>query len=255
VLAPFAGYLAGPFGIVAGAPQLRKALSLAPPRDSSKGETVLAYSHDVAIPIARMSTAVIAPDGRSAIVRSADHTLVQVDLASGRALRQLAGALAPSERHALVWSPDGRYLALRSNGAEVPIPNTRYTSHQSRVRLYALPDLTLAGEFSNTEGPCFDVYAREPMLFSSDSNSLWLVCGQYYAPKREDQMAIRLDVPAMQVQDIRRYGAAEVSGRIEGLERIGDSVWAWQFASVTIPFRIRDLTHDREIAKVSYSGM
>jgi len=166
-------------------------------------------------------------------------------------LRQLAGPLAPSERHALVWSPDGRYLALRSNGAEMPIPNTRYTAHQSRVRLYALPDLRLAGEWSNTEGPCFDVYAREPMLFSADSNSLWLVCGQYYAPKPEDQMAIRLDVPAMQVQDIRRYGAADVSGRIEGLERIGDSIWAWQFASVTIPFRIRDLTHDREIAKVS----
>jgi hypothetical protein len=249
-LAPFAGYLAGPRGLVAGAPELSKALSLAPRHDSSQGENVLVYSHDVAIPVARIPAAVIAPDGRSAIVRSIDHTLMQVDLATGRALRQLAGALAPLERHAIVWSPDGRYLALRSNGAEVPIPNAHYTRHQSRVRLYALPEMTLAGEFSNSEDTCFDVYAREPMLFSSDSKSLWLVCGQYNAPKPDDLMAIRLDVPAMQVRDIRRFGEGAASDKVGGLERIGDSVWAWQFPYGGKPFRISDLTHERDIVTV-----
>jgi hypothetical protein len=251
-LAPFAGYLAGPRGFVVGAPALRKAISLAPWHDSSKGESVLVYSHDVAIPVARIPAAVIAPDGQRAIVRSVDHTLMQVDLATGRASRQLADALAPLERHAIVWSPDGRYLALRSNGAEVPIPNTHYTRHQSRVRLYALPEMALAGEFSNSEDTCFDVYAREPMLFSSDSKSLWLVCGQYNAPKPDDLIAIRLDVPAMQVRDIdiRRYGEGAASDKVGGLERIGDSVWAWQFPYGGMPFRIRDLTHDREIVTV-----
>jgi hypothetical protein len=250
VLAPFVGYLAGPRGIVAGVPELRRAISLAPSQDSSQGESVLAYSRDIAIPIARMPAAVIAPDGQSAIVRTIDHTLVQVDLATGRSVRQLAGALAPLERHSIVWSPDGRYLALRSNGAELPIPNTHYTRHQSRVRLYALPDLTLAGEFSNSEGACFDVFAREPMLFSHDSRSLWLVCGQYTAPKPDDVMAIRLDVPAMRVRDVRRYGGGAESGGIGGLERIGDSVWAWQSGSGGTPFRIGDLTHEREIVTV-----
>jgi hypothetical protein len=133
VLAPFVGYLAGPRGIVAGVPELRRAISLAPSQDSLLGETVLAYSHDVAIPVARIPAAVMAPDGQSAIIRTIDHTLVQVDLATGRSIRQLAGALAPLERHSIVWSTDGRYLALRSNGAELPIPNTHYTRHQSRV--------------------------------------------------------------------------------------------------------------------------
>jgi hypothetical protein len=250
LLAPFAGYLAGPRGLVAGAPQLRRAMSLAPSHDRSQGETVLAYSHDVALPLARMPAALISPDGQSAIVRAVDHTLVQVDLATGRGIRQLAAALAPLERYALVWSPDGHYLALRSNGAEVPIPNTFYTRHQSRVRLYALPDLTPAGEFSNSEGACFDVFAREPMLFSPDSKSLWLVCGQYTAPKPDDPMAIRLDVPAMQALDIRRYGESAESGETRGLERIGDSVWAWQFPHGGAPFRIRDLTHARDIVTV-----
>jgi hypothetical protein len=250
LLAPFVGYLAGPRGLVAGAPELRKAVSLAPSQDRSQGETVLAYSHDVALPLARIPAPAISPDGQSAIVRAADHTLMQVDLATGRGMRQLAGPLAPLDRHALAWSPDGRTLALRSNGAEVPIPNTRYTHHQSRLRLYALPDLTPAGEFSNSEGACFDVFAREPMLFSPDSKSLWLVCGQYTAPKPDDPMAIRLDVPAMQVLELRRYGEGAESGEIRGLERIGDSVWAWQFPHDGPPFRIRDLTYARDIVTV-----
>jgi hypothetical protein len=251
VLAPFAGYLAGPRGLVAGAPELRKAVSIAPSQDRSQGETVLTYSHDVAIPLARIPAAVISPDGQSAIVRAADHTLMQVDLATGHRMRQLAGALAPSESHFLAWSPDGRTLALRSDGTEVPIPNTHYKRHQSRVRLYALPDLTPAGEFSNSEGECFDAHAREPMLFAPDSKSLWLVCGQYYtAPKPDDPMAIRLDVPAMQALDIRRYGEGAESGQTRGLERIGDSVWAWQFPYGGKPFRVYDLTHARDIVTV-----
>lgn len=246
-LAPFFGYLAGPNGIVAGVPELRRAISLAPSQDSSQGETVLTYSHDIRIPVARMPVAVIASDGQNAIVRSVDHELVQVDLATGRNVRPLAGALAPSERHSIAWSPDGRYLALRSHGANLPIPNTRYTGHQGRVRLYALPDLTLVGEFSNSEGACFDSYAREPLLFSHDSKSLWLVCGQRTALTADDLMAIRLDVPAMQAPDIRRYGGGAESEEIGGLERIGDSVWAWQSGRNGKPFRVSDLTHGREI--------
>jgi hypothetical protein len=111
--------------------------------------------------------------------------------------------------------------------------------------------LTLAGEFSNSEGACFsDSNAREPMLFSNDGKSLWVVCGQYYTiPKPDDPMAIRLDVPTMQARDIRRYGQGTESGQAEALERIGDSVWAWQ-SSTGKPFRISDLTHEREIVTV-----
>jgi hypothetical protein len=250
VLAPFAGYLAGPRGLVAGAPELRRAISLAPSHDSSQGEMVLAYSHDVALLVAPMSLAVMAPDGQTAIVRTVDHSLMQVELSTGHAVRQLAGALAPLERYAVVWSPDGHYLALRREGDEVPIPNTHYTGHQSRVRLYALPDLRLVGEFSNSEGTCFDSFAREPMLFASDGKSLWLVCGPSTAPKADDPMAIHLDVPATQVHDIQRYGEGAEGGQIGGLERIGDRVWAWQFPYGGKPFRIRDLTEQRDIATV-----
>ncbi len=110
VLAPFAGYLAGPRGVIAGAPELRRVLSPAPSQDRSQGDMVLTYSHNIAIPVGRSPAVVIAPDGQTAILRAIDHKLMQVDLATGRGVRQLADTLAPSERHSIAWSPDGRYL-------------------------------------------------------------------------------------------------------------------------------------------------
>ena len=41
------------------------------------------------------------------------------------------------------------------------------------------------------------------------------------------------------------------NGRTGGLERIGDSVWAWQFGPRGEAFRLHDLTHDREIVTVA----
>lgn len=251
LLAPFAGYLAGPRGVIDGAPELRRALTSAPSQDRSQGETVLAYSHDVAIPVAPISATEIAPDGRSAIVRGADHAVVQVDLANGQVIRRLADPLAPLESYVIAWSPDGRYLALRSNGEKVSIPSTYYSRHQIRIRIYALPEMTLAGEFANSEGSCFDVYAGNPMIFSNDGNSLWLVCGQFYAPKPDDLMVIRIELPTMQVHDIRRYGPAAESGPIQGLERIGKSIWAWQFPADDKPFRVHDLIRERDVVTVA----
>jgi hypothetical protein len=250
VMVPFVDYLAGPRGLLAGVPKLVRAMSPAPSQDNSQGETVLTYSHDIANAVATMPVVAMAPDGQSAIVRTVDHNLMQIDLATGHAVRQLAGTLAPLERQTIVWSPDGRYLALRSDGAEVPIPNSHYTRHQSRVRLYTMSDLTLAGEFSNSEGECFDGYAREHMLFSRDGKSLWLVCRQFYSPNPDDPMAVRLDVPTMRLLDVRRYGDGAQSGGIEGLEQIGDSVWSSQFPHSGKPFRVYDLTHERDIVTV-----
>jgi hypothetical protein len=90
------------------------------------------------------------------------------------------------------------------------------------------------------------------MLFEPDGNSLWLVCRQYNAPTADDIMAIRLEVPSMKQLDVRHYGDAASSGPIHGLEHTGDGVWAWQFPNMTkLPFRIRDLTHDREVLKLT----
>jgi hypothetical protein len=53
------------------------------------------------------------------------------------------------------------------------------------------------------------------------------------------------------VGDIRRFGEAAESGAVEGLERIGERVWAWQFPSGgKAPFRIFDLTDEREIVRL-----
>ncbi len=248
ILAPFAGYLAGPQGVRAGAPAFRKALTVAPDKDTSTDDAVLTYSHNIELALARYAAIAIAPDSHTVIVRSAEHKLTRIDLATGRAIAPIADALAPLERHAVVWSPDGRFVALRSNGDQVAIPNSRYSRNQSRLRIYALPDFTLAGEFINREGYCFDSYSREPMLFAPDGNSIWLTCAQHTTPKSDDLMALRLSLPSLQVLDTRRYGNTAASGELRGLERVGDSIWGWQFPSAGAePLRIRDLANDREV--------
>lgn len=251
VLSPFIGYLVGLNGIMAGAPELRRALSIAPSRDSTEGEPVIRYSHDVVLTLGPRPEGVIAPDGQLAIVRNADQMLWQVDVATGRPTRQLAEALGPLERHALAWSPDGRYLALRSDGATMAVPGTRYESHQSRVRLYTWPDLTLAGEFSAEQPPCSESYAEDGILFSADGKSILLACDPRTTPQPGDIMALRLEVPTMQVAHIAYFGVAADSGPLRGLKRVETSVWAWQLPHGDKPFRIHDLTTGREIVAAS----
>ncbi|UFZ05983.1 hypothetical protein LQG66_06650 [Bradyrhizobium ontarionense] len=251
MLAPFVGYLAGRNGIMAGAPELRRALSIAPSHDRSQGEPIISYSHDVALLLGPWPDAAIAPDGQTAIVRDADHALRLVDLATGRPTRQLADALQPSERHHLAWSPDGHYLALRSNGATLAIPDTRYETRLSRIRLYTWPDLSSAGEFSDQQPRCSESFVKDPLLFSADGKSVWLACDPPTTPQPGDVMALRLEVPTLRVGDIAYFGAAADSGVLRGLKRVESTVWAWQLPEPHLPFRIHDLTRRREVVAVS----
>ena len=250
VLAPFAGYLAGPRGLVAGAPELRKAVSLAPSQDRSQGETVLAYSHDVAIPVARMPAPVISPDGQSAIVRAVDHTLMQVDLATGRGMRQLAGALAPLDRHAIAWSPDGRYSRASQQwrgGADPEHP--LYAASEPHAALRAA-GFDIGRRVLKQRGRLLRCFRpRADAVFQRQQEPVAGV-----RPNQRTEARRSDGHPARRACDAgarcRRYGEGAESGEIRGLERIGDSVWAWQFAPDGMPFRIRDLTHARDIVTV-----
>ena len=92
-------------------------------------------------------------------MRSAAQRLVRVDLATGRETAPITEALLPLERHAVLFRPDGKFLAVQSHGDEVAI--SHYKKYQNRVRLYALPDFNPVGEFVNREGQCFDSFARD----------------------------------------------------------------------------------------------
>lgn len=246
ILPPVASYLLGPQGIGAGAPALRKALTFAPWHDRSEGEAVLTYTHDAAVSVSRFPSVVFAPDGKSFLTLTKDRTFVRIDAETGQSLGPaFGGKLGPYEHHAELWGPDGRFILLRSDGPEVKVSQNN-ARHQTRVRVFALPDQRLVGEFVNRDGECFDSYAHNPMLFEPDSNDIWLACEQYYSPKANDVMAIKLAVPSQAVREVRRFGDSAQSGTIVGLERVGGSVWAWQFGNDG-GFRLRDLTRDQEL--------
>ena len=227
---------------------MRKAVALAPSTDRSEGDAVLTYAHDAAMPANMQSAGIVfAPDGQSAIVRSRDGVLTRIELSTGRVLGVIGEPLRPFGRHFGLFSPDGRYFLLRSDGDEVAIANTHYKRHHSRVRVFALPDYQLVQEYQSGPEQCFDSFAPDPMMFELDGTSVWLACGQHYAPKPDDLLAIKIDVPSMQVRASRRYGDDASSGAVKNLQQGGGAVWAWQFGSGDYRFRIRDLTHDRPV--------
>jgi hypothetical protein len=68
-------------------------------------------------------------------------------------------------------------------------------------------------------------------------------------PNPDAVMAVKLAMPSLAVLEVRRFGDSAASGTIEGLTRIGASVWAWQFYDGQ--FRLRDLTQDRELLRLT----
>ncbi|MCJ7783207.1 MAG: hypothetical protein MUP41_04695, partial [Desulfobacterales bacterium] len=247
--APVCAIVLDPYGARATLASLRKAFSFAPSSDVSEGEEVLRYSHTAIADPIQYSMANFASDGKSFLTVTADRRLLRIDAETGKSLGTVGDQLGHHERHDLAWSLDGRFLALRTDGEEVLIPNTPYTRHRARFRIYALPEHKVAGEYSHREDECFDSYADPSMMFELDGKSLRLLCGQYEHPGPESLMAIKLEVPSMKVLQLRRYGDSAASEEVRGLARIGPSIWCWQHSyGKPEQLRVRDLTQDRDVA-------
>jgi len=243
----------------AGSNWLSKAFSRTPSRDIAEGEEILRYSHTASVapptPPA-YPTVSFAPGGGSFLTLAADRRLRRIDTATGREAGALGERLGPDEGFAVAWSPDGRFLALRTDGEAVSIPNTPYTRHRARFRVYALPDYDIVGEYSHQnivgshqKGECFDSYANPSMMFEADGGSLWVVCTQFDGPTPNSLMAIQLEVPSMKVLGLRYYGTSAAGEAVRGLTRAGGSIWYWQWSSAySHQFWVGDLGNGREVA-------
>lgn len=237
-----------PYKARAGLAELRKAFSFPPSSDISEGEEVLRFSHLARVDPTQYSMAHFAPDGKSFITVTAGRRLLRIDVENGKSLGTVGDQFGRHERHGLAWSHDGSFLALRTDGEEVAIPNTPYTRHRARFRIYALPEHKVAGEYSHREDECFDSFADPSMMFELDGKSLWVLCGQYAYPGPDSLLAIKLEVPSMRVLQLRRYGESAASQQVRGLARIGPSIWYWQHRTGKAEqLRVRDLSRDQDV--------
>jgi hypothetical protein len=258
VAAPAGRLALDPAVRAAGYDWLSKALSRTPSHDVAEGEEILRYSHtaSVAPPTPpRYPTVSFAPDGSSLLTLDADRRLRRIDTATGREAGTLGERLGPYEGYAVAWSPDGRFLALRTDGEAISISGTPYTRHRARFRVYSLPDYHIVGEYSRVGGyprqkeECFDSHADPSMMFEADGGSLWVLCTQYDYPTPKSLMAIQLEIPSMKVLGLRYYGDDAAGEAVRGLTRAGGSIWYWQWSSAySHQFRVGDLGSGREVA-------
>lgn len=228
---PVYSYLSGPRGILKGIPEIRKALSFAPSSDRSEGMAILVFSHEAEIAtykhiFAQYAEVSFAPDGKSLLAIADNGRLTQIELSTGRALRQIGAPRDENESPQYLWTPDGKYFLLRESAGKRTIKaGTReQTIRQKRITVYSLPEYEVAGQFEPAVETCG---IGKTMAVEPDGN-FWLTCGQYRTPQPEDLLAIKLAVPSLEVLKQRRHGEAAVYGKPRNLLKSGETIWLWQ---------------------------
>jgi hypothetical protein len=222
----------------------QRALSPAPAQDSSEGEPLLQYAFSAPVRVREIPRkASVSPDGRWIIAVASDHQVIIVDAATGNLVHRFPDVLRMHESPDWAWSPDARWLALRTRGDTVVVGKS--VRHQVRLRLYAVPGFAPAGEYRHTGTHCLaESHTENAVLFGRDGAAVWLACEPIFQPTAADLLALRLDVPLLQVQAERRYGDL-APWRLRGLKEVGESVWSWHTDHRPPYAHFRDLGRDR----------
>jgi hypothetical protein len=244
LLLPAAVAVMGPGGAARLQLVVRGALSPRPAQDSSEGEPLLRYAFSAPLRLRGIPwRASASPDGRWILAVSRGRQVVVINGETGAIAHRFADVLDVHESPAWAWSPDSRWLVLRTHGELLP---GRYVRHQARVRLYAVPGFAQAAEYRHSGAQCLaQSHAENEVLFDRAGASVWLACGLEVRPTPTDLVALRLAVPGLQVQTERRYGDA-APWNLRGLKEVDGSVWAWFLDHQQPPYaRFHDLTAGR----------
>ena len=230
MLSPLMFYSIGDQGVRAGFPAVRKVFSFAPVQDKSTGEPILVEPHDADFSAPSYPVVKFAPDGKTFVVLSADRTVTRIQVSSGANLGQIGETLGQHEQYEIDWSADGRYMVLRTDGDNIPQPNTVYSRHLNRFRLFSIPNYQIVFDYSYRDGECFHS-SRGMGKFAADGKSLWVRCAQFHSSPHTafDVIAIQLEIPSMKERSVIRYGAHMVDGDAHGIARIGADMAYWQW--------------------------
>ncbi len=223
-------YLNGPMGLRVGAPSLVKRFTAAPAVDRSEYEPILSLSHQAAAmthhwPDESYARVGFAPDGKTFLLFIQDRQLARIDIQTGEVVGLIAEPFHHYDRQTYLWTSDGKYFVLKNNGKEVAIPNTRFTSHQTRLRVYALPDYTLISDTAASGDWCFNTTSE---VAEDPGGGLWIKCSQYAKPQAGDLMAIKYELPGLRIAERRRYEESAESGEMQTFRQVNDDVWVVQ---------------------------
>ncbi len=226
LMAPTIAYVLGPHGIRAGFPGLRKLFTAAPKTDHSTGKKILSFSHRSEVPVYKFTWAKLSPDGRSLLANLPDRTPVLLDLATGKQTGTFAKREFRNERQDTIWSPDSRYIVVRSWGAEVAIPKTIYSRHESRIRVFRRDGLKQVSDWQSTGKSCFDSQKSPAVMFAPDSASIWILCGEN-DQRGSDLVAVRLSFPRLELIGERNNGNSAQFFWLQGLVELDGRIASW----------------------------
>ncbi len=246
LLTPAIQLAIGDYGVRAGYTAILKAVKFAPTREESVGDSILLEPREIDFTAPKYPVAALSPDGKTFIALSANRKLTRLDLSSGANLGMVGEPLRQYERYDIDWSPDGQYAVLRTDGSKVNQPDSPYTKHLNRLRLYEASTFKQIADFAYLENLCIEV-SGVSVRFSSDSKSIWARCGQFYSPhKALDVIAVQLEVPSMKLLNVRTYGEYAKDGSVQSMASFQSDVAFWQRGAASELF-VRSLTSGKNI--------
>jgi len=224
---PLMTYATGPKGWVAGFPALRRTLTLAPREDSYQGEALLMYSHRTDLAVHAYPNAMFSPDGTHLAVTAANHSVADIDARTGHQLGIFGDVPIAFERTSWMWTPDSRYLILRSWGSNTSDQSWARKNNETRLRIFDRESHHPISDWESGDSSCGDSYASPSMLVDAGAQSFWILCGRSVAPRPDDALAIHLSLPSLKKIGEAHYGDTADTGESRGLVAIDGRPVSW----------------------------
>jgi hypothetical protein len=246
IIGPFAyNYGAGQQGFAAGFPQFQKFMTAAPLADVTVGKPIVTLLNTADIRTPRYlqaptySLVHFEPSGRAFLTFDEARNLVTINPMTGNIEHMVAGPFGKDDYFSFAWTRDGKFLLLRSGVKESDDAFGVKGRMTSRIRVYNVPDYTLASDrLAPVQCPVSDVF-NPPVEMQSEQTFI-MRCEPFSGVKADTPEMIRVPidgsraieridagVPPMQgwFQKIVNSRTGPLVVRVDAPSGKGTSVW------------------------------
>ncbi len=221
IIGPFAyHYGAGPQGFAAGFPQFQKFMTAAPLADVSVGKPIVTLLNTADIRTPRYlqapaySLVHFEPSGRAFLTFEEARNLVTINPMTGNIEHRVAGPFGKDDYFSFAWTRDGKFLLLRSGVKESDDAFGVKGRMTSRIRVYNVPDYTLASDrLAPVQCPVSDVF-NPPVEMLSEQTFI-MRCEPFSGVKADTPEMIRVPIDGSRAIERIDAGFPSMSGRFQ----------------------------------------
>lgn len=129
-----------------------------------------------------------------------------------------------------------------------------YSRQRARVRLYSVPSYKLLGDFTYSDGDCFQFHNKNVLAFEPEGTGLWLLCGHMYSNRIAGKlMALKLSLPSLKIIEQRFYPNNDdhLYWLASGIVTTARGVIAWQGNYGNTSLLLTDISHNQPLLILS----